>query len=65
VNRSYSCYTEETITLLARLIHAARLERKLSAQEVAERAYPEACFNASKKEIWNVRLVQCLKLQLL
>ena len=38
VTRSYSRYTEEAITLLARLIRAARLERKLSAREVAERA---------------------------
>jgi len=38
VSRTYSRYTEEAITLLAKLIRAARLERKLSAQEVAERA---------------------------
>lgn len=38
VSRSYSRYTEEAITLLAKLIRAARLERKLSSQEVAERA---------------------------
>jgi transcriptional regulator with XRE-family HTH domain len=38
VNRSYSRYTEEAITLFSRLIRAARLERKLSAQEVADRA---------------------------
>lgn len=38
VTRSYSRYTEEAIVLLSGLIRAARLERKLSAQEVAERA---------------------------
>lgn len=38
VTRSYSRYTEEAITLLSRLIRAARIERKLSVQEVAERA---------------------------
>lgn len=38
VTRSYSRYTEEAIKLLSVLIRAARLERKLSAQEVAERA---------------------------
>lgn len=38
VSRSYSRYTKEAITLLAKLIRAARLERKLSAQEVADRA---------------------------
>ena len=37
VTRSYSRYTEEAITLLSGLIHAARLERRLSAQEVSER----------------------------
>lgn len=37
VTRSYSRYTEEAITLLSGLIRAARLGRKLSAQEVAER----------------------------
>lgn len=36
--RSYSNYTEEAIILMARLIRAARLERELTAQEVAERA---------------------------
>ncbi|RUO27466.1 helix-turn-helix domain-containing protein [Aliidiomarina sanyensis] len=38
VVRSYSRYTEEALTLLARLIRAARLEKKMSAQEVADRA---------------------------
>jgi transcriptional regulator with XRE-family HTH domain len=38
VTRSYSRYTEDAITLFSGLIRAARLERKLSAQEVAERA---------------------------
>jgi DNA-binding transcriptional regulator YiaG len=38
VNRSYARYTEEAITLFSRLIRAARLEKKLSAQEVADRA---------------------------
>ena len=38
VTSSYSRYTEEAITLLSRLIRAARIERKLSVQEVAERA---------------------------
>lgn len=38
VPRTYSQYTEEALTLLAGLIRAARLERKMAAQEVAERA---------------------------
>lgn len=38
VTRSYSRYTEEAIMLLARLIRAARLERKISTQELADRA---------------------------
>ena len=38
VTRTYSHYTKEALTLLAGLIRAARLERKLSTQEVAERA---------------------------
>ncbi|WP_438864006.1 helix-turn-helix domain-containing protein [Neptunicella sp.] len=38
VTRSYSRFTGEAITLLAGLIRAARLARKLTAQEVAERA---------------------------
>lgn len=36
--RSYSRYTEEALTLLARRIRASRLEKKMSAQEVADRA---------------------------
>lgn len=36
--RTYSRYTEEAIKLLANLIRAARIERKLTTQEVAERA---------------------------
>ena len=36
--RSYSRYTEEALTLLAKLIRASRLEKKMSAQEVADRA---------------------------
>ena len=36
--RSYSRYTEEALTLLAKLIRAYRLEKKMSAQEVADRA---------------------------
>ncbi|MFQ3235669.1 MAG: transcriptional regulator with XRE-family HTH domain [Paraglaciecola sp.] len=38
VPRSYSRYTEDAISLFSGLIRAARLERKFSAQEVAERA---------------------------
>ncbi len=38
VPRTYSLYTEDALTLLAGLIRAARLERKMTAQEVAERA---------------------------
>lgn len=38
VIRSYSRYTEDALTLLARLIRASRLEKKMSAQEVADRA---------------------------
>ena len=38
VLRTYSRYTEEALTLMAALIRAARLERRLSAREVAERA---------------------------
>lgn len=36
--RTYSHYNREAITLLAGLIRTARLERKLTAQEVADRA---------------------------
>lgn len=36
--RTYSSYTEEALVLLAKLIRAARLEKKMSAQEVAERS---------------------------
>ncbi len=38
VPRTYSSYTEEALLLIAGLIRAARIERKLSTQEVAERA---------------------------
>lgn len=38
VVRSYSHYTQQALSLLAALIRAARLEQKLSAQELAERA---------------------------
>ncbi|RUO31235.1 transcriptional regulator [Aliidiomarina soli] len=36
--RTYSSYTEEALTLLAKLIRASRLEQKMSAQELADRA---------------------------
>ena len=38
VPRSYSQYTQEALTLLAGLIRAERIERHMTAQEVAERA---------------------------
>jgi transcriptional regulator with XRE-family HTH domain len=38
VVRTYSRYTEDALSLLAGLIRAARLEKKMSAQEVADRA---------------------------
>ncbi|WP_337842428.1 helix-turn-helix transcriptional regulator [Rheinheimera sp.] len=38
VTRTYSRYTEEVLTLLAGLIRAARLENKMTAQDVADRA---------------------------
>ncbi len=38
IPRTYSRYTEEALTLMAGLIRAARIERKLSTQEVSERA---------------------------
>lgn len=38
INRSYSRYSREAVSLLAGLIRTARKERKLTAQEVAERA---------------------------
>lgn len=38
VIRSYSRYTEDALTLLAKLIRASRIEKKMSAQEVADRA---------------------------
>ena len=36
--RSYSRYTHEGITLLAKLIRTARMDRKLTTTDVAERA---------------------------
>ena len=36
--RTYSRYSLEAITLLAKLIRSARKERKMTAQEVADRA---------------------------
>ena len=38
ITRTYSRYNREAVTLLAGLIRAARKERKLTAQEVADRA---------------------------
>lgn len=38
ITRSYSRYTRNATTLLGGLIRAARKERKLTAQEVADRA---------------------------
>lgn len=38
VTRTYSRYSREAVTLLAGLIRAARKERKLTTQEVADRA---------------------------
>lgn len=37
-NRAYSRYTKDALNLLAGLIRASRLEQKMSAQELAERA---------------------------
>lgn len=37
-NRSYSRYTQDAVQLIARLIRSSRVERKLTTQEVAERA---------------------------
>ncbi len=37
-NRTYSRYTESAMLLLASLIREGRLERKMTAQEVADRA---------------------------
>lgn len=36
--RTYSQYTEEAVALLGRLIRTGRLEQKIPAQELAERA---------------------------
>ncbi|WP_151671984.1 helix-turn-helix transcriptional regulator [Nitrincola schmidtii] len=38
ITRAYSTYTAEALSLLAGLIRVARLEKKMSAQEVADRA---------------------------
>ena len=35
--RSYSCYSRDALLLLAQLIRRARIERKLTAQELADR----------------------------
>lgn len=36
--RSYSLYTQQAIALLGSLVRAGRIEKKLTAQELAERA---------------------------
>lgn len=36
--RTYSSYSREAVTLMGKLIRAARKERKFTAQELAERA---------------------------
>ena len=41
--RTYSRYSLEAITLLGNLIRAARKERKMTAQELADRAACGAC----------------------
>ncbi len=38
ITRTYSRYSREAVTLLAGLVRSARKQRKLTAQEVAERA---------------------------
>ncbi|UTW11419.1 helix-turn-helix transcriptional regulator [Marinobacterium rhizophilum] len=38
ITRTYSRYTQDAIHLLASLIREARLERKMTVQEVADRA---------------------------
>ena len=38
VTRTYSRYTHDAVQLMAGLIRASRIEQKLTAQEVAERA---------------------------
>lgn len=38
ISRTYSRYSREAVTLLAALIRTARKERKLTTQEVADRA---------------------------
>lgn len=37
--RTYSRYSQEAIALLGSLIRAARKERKMTAQEIADRAH--------------------------
>lgn len=38
-NRPYSRYSRDAVLLLGRLIRRARIERKLTAEEMAERAH--------------------------
>lgn len=38
IPRAYSSYTNEALFLFAQLIRAARLEKKMTAQDVADRA---------------------------
>ena len=38
ITRTYSRYSRDALTLLGRLIRTARIEHKLTAQEVADRA---------------------------
>lgn len=38
IHRTYSRYSRDALTLLGRLIRTARIERKLTAQDVADRA---------------------------
>jgi len=38
ITRTYSRYSRDALTLLGRLIRTARIERKLTTQEVADRA---------------------------
>ena len=38
ITRTYSRYSRDAVSLLGKLIRSARKERKLTAQEVAERA---------------------------
>lgn len=63
ITRTYSRYSRDAVALLGGLIRSARKERKLTIQEVAERAgISRGLLQRIEKVILNAQSEQCSRL---